>query len=178
VLWGWIPETRPESEFVKSGWAGSTGLPRILTVGPDNELDIVPLPELHSLRRAQSKTDSFSAYRGEAIVTVVRPRGGEAVMVGPQHTPYVTIEFAATESPRILIDGRSEPWKPANGGLSIHVFMDGSVIEVFINKTIAYTKRCYDLDHTEPVTRVTTRGSVDSLQVWECNPISKNRLTT
>ena len=87
VLWGWIPETRPETEFEKSDWSGRMGLSRILTVGPSNELGIVLLPELHSLRRAQSQDSSFPAYRGEIVATMERPRGGEAVAVGPQHAP-------------------------------------------------------------------------------------------
>jgi len=33
ILWGWIPETRPEAEFSAAGWAGCMALPRVLSLG-------------------------------------------------------------------------------------------------------------------------------------------------
>ena len=38
ILWGWIPETRPESEYRAAGWAGVMALPRVLSLGSDRDL--------------------------------------------------------------------------------------------------------------------------------------------
>ena len=38
ILWGWIPETRPESEYRAAGWAGAMALPRVLSLAPDKRL--------------------------------------------------------------------------------------------------------------------------------------------
>jgi beta-fructofuranosidase len=176
VLWGWIPETRPEAEYEKAGWAGSMALPRILALGQDNVLEIAPLPELRSLRLLQRQSGSFAGFSGEIVATIAHPSGGEAIVVGPEQAPYVTVAFTKSTRVEVSIDGRTESLEGTLGILSIHVFMDGSVIEVFINKTLAHTKRVYDLDHTLPFTRVTTRGDIDSLQVWQCHPISNDRL--
>jgi beta-fructofuranosidase len=178
VLWGWIPETRPESEFVKSGWAGSMGLPRILSLGLQNVLQIEPLPELRSLRRANHQSQSFTGFKGEIVATVSQPRDGDAIIVGPAHAPYITVQYAMSNSPEVSIDGSTAILKVMPGALSIHLFMDASVIEVFINKTLAHTKRSYNLDLSVPRTHVRTKGKIDSLQVWEIKSISDNRLTT
>src|SRR5206468_2826250 len=42
VLWGWIPERRPESEHKAAGWAGVMALPRELTLACDGSLRMEP----------------------------------------------------------------------------------------------------------------------------------------
>jgi sucrose-6-phosphate hydrolase SacC (GH32 family) len=67
----------------------------------------------------------------------------------------------------------------SDGGLFIRIFMDGSIVEVFVNGgAFVHTKRVYELDLTSTVTRVSSVGEVHSLQVYELKPISHNRLTT
>ncbi|HEY1482706.1 MAG TPA: glycoside hydrolase family 32 protein, partial [Candidatus Acidoferrum sp.] len=53
ILWGWIPETRPEAEFSAAGWAGCMALPRILSLTEDNSLTFHFLPELSVLQHDQ-----------------------------------------------------------------------------------------------------------------------------
>src|SRR5579863_6990367 len=50
ILWGWITEKRPDSELLAAGWAGCMSLPRILSIGKDNTLEMEIAPESRSLR--------------------------------------------------------------------------------------------------------------------------------
>src|SRR6266853_775486 len=50
ILWGWIPETRPEAEFSTAGWAGCMAMPRRLSLNAQNELEMRVDPQAQSLR--------------------------------------------------------------------------------------------------------------------------------
>jgi len=50
ILWGWIPEKRPEAEFSAAGWAGCMALPRLLSIGAENDLEMRVAPIENSLR--------------------------------------------------------------------------------------------------------------------------------
>lgn len=177
ILWGWIPETRSEAEYEKAGWAGSMGLPRILSIGSSGTLRIEPLPELHSLRtQHQSKNRWFNSFRGEVIANFSGPG---LIQVGPAKKPYVTVAYSGSSSMKIFIDGKDQAISPApEADVPIQIYMDGSIVEVFINGTAAHTKRVYELDYTLPATSVSFVGDVRSLRVFELAPISRDRLTT
>jgi len=55
ILWGWIPETRPEAEFSRAGWAGLMSLPRTLSIGSDGRLNIAVAPIAEKLRQHEQK---------------------------------------------------------------------------------------------------------------------------
>ncbi|OLE46757.1 MAG: hypothetical protein AUG46_08655 [Acidobacteria bacterium 13_1_20CM_3_58_11] len=50
ILWGWIPETRPEAEFSAAGCAGCMALPRVLSLGSSGDVLMQTVPEVHALR--------------------------------------------------------------------------------------------------------------------------------
>ena len=50
ILWGWIPERRPDSELIAAGWAGCMALPRVLSLGADDSLQMSFAPQVESLR--------------------------------------------------------------------------------------------------------------------------------
>jgi len=71
ILWGWIPETRPEAEFSAAGWAGCMSLPRVLSVGAGDVLAIEVSPGVgrasnQGIRIARPRTWERSAPRGPA----------------------------------------------------------------------------------------------------------------
>jgi hypothetical protein len=59
----------------------------------------------------------------------------------------------------------------------LHAFLDGSVLEIFVNGTTSLTARIYQIP-SSPL-RLKLEGNVEliSLDVWQMNPISKDRLT-
>jgi hypothetical protein len=55
------------------------------------------------------------------------------------------------------------------------------VAEVFVNKQITYTKRVYYSGTDAPTMSLSILGKttiLSSLEIWQLNPISPNRLTT
>ena len=66
---------------------------------------------------------------------------------------------------------------PAGSPVSIHMFLDGSVLEVFANGTTALTARIYQIP-SGPL-RLKLEGDVElaSCDAWQMKPISKDRLT-
>src|ERR1039458_9874672 len=50
ILWGWIPETRPDAELIAAGWAGVMSLPRVLSLNAQNELPMEVAPVARQLR--------------------------------------------------------------------------------------------------------------------------------
>jgi beta-fructofuranosidase len=180
ILWGWIPETRPESQFEMAGWAGSMALPRVLHIDSDGALRMEPLPELQTLRtRAQGAGQSFRSFRGEVTATISKPHGVGSIQIGPDDAPYLTVAYSASDTLKISVDGSEQVTAAAHdGSLFIQIFMDGSIIEVFVNRASAHTKRVYKLDLSSPVTKVSSTGEIHSLQVSELQAISPNRLTT
>ena len=61
--------------------------------------------------------------------------------------------------------------------MRLHLFLDGSVLEIFVNGTTSLTARIYQIP-SGPL-RLKIEGDVEltSLDVWQMTPISKDRLT-
>ena len=65
----------------------------------------------------------------------------------------------------------------AGSPVRLHLFLDGSVLEIFVNGTTSITARIYQTP-SGPL-RLKIEGDVEltSLDVWQMTPISKDRLT-
>ena len=50
IVWGWVPEARPEQEYSTAGWAGLMSLPRALTLAENGRLEIDVVDEAKQLR--------------------------------------------------------------------------------------------------------------------------------
>src|SRR5947208_15925758 len=68
ILWGWIPETRPEAEFSAAGWAGCMALPRALSLGADGSLAMLFASEIPSLRAKSCFIPPFECHLQSALV--------------------------------------------------------------------------------------------------------------
>jgi beta-fructofuranosidase len=60
----------------------------------------------------------------------------------------------------------------------IHVFVDGSVLELIFSERAGYTKRFYYSGNIAPDITLHTSGSGTRVDAWDLSPISTNRLTT
>jgi beta-fructofuranosidase len=86
----------------------------------------------------------------------------------------------------ISIDGR--PLPPLDGrdigqgrGFALHIYVDSSVLEIFIQDQLAWTKRFYPAGSTAQSLRLQWTGStiaIKQFSVWQLAPISPDRLTT
>jgi len=202
ILWGWVQETRSREESRQAGWSGCISLPRVLTVGSDNRLQIEVAPEFASLRQNtvtiepprttadltnQLTRATIVNRAGEVICTFKageNPCGIELQLASATgSTSFFTISYSqATGKPFVAIGDKLLPLRPDHEGYStLHIWVDGSVIETYIDKKEVVTTRWYDQPTAEGDIRVVWNGTVDVLKqltISGIKPISDDRLTT
>ena len=152
ILWGWIPATPTEPELVTAGWAGMMSLPRVLSLDTDGTLHMQFLPQLATLRvepgipglsLTTETRATFSGGAGEALIT--GSTESEAfdltVKTGFDEKPIMQLNYLP-ENRAMVIDGEklefSAPEAP-----HLHLYVDGSVVELVVNRQQSYTKRFY-----------------------------------
>src|SRR5262249_59644795 len=92
ILWGWVPERRPEAEFSAAGWAGCMALPRALSLNAESDLEMRVAAQAETLRAkklsALTSTNSGEA-RNKALASIeIKDVPGEAAWRranGPLH---------------------------------------------------------------------------------------------
>jgi beta-fructofuranosidase len=193
VLWGWIPETRPDAELIAAGWAGVMSLPRTLSLSQKNELQTQIHPATQKLRTGhvrvtskQSVAERAKSFEGLVIRDIcaeldfyLHPIAEQTKLrlVSENNEEFATIECTNKDGERKLSVGNfSATLRGTEAKLRLHLFLDGSVLEIFANDDAAMTARIYripagplrvKLDGAEPL----------SFDAWQMQPISKDRLT-
>lgn len=203
ILWGWVQETRPREEAQAAGWSGTVSLPRVLTIGPGNQLRMDVPPEFASLRTNTSfiKTPKNSAdleaaqsrsilhnRAGEVVCTFVAANldCGLELQIGTaqQATPLLKIVNGVSigETPTILVGDRTLELSPNEDGHSIlYIWIDGSVIELFLDSTKVMTVRSYvapEEGHDIHVKWTGRPQSLIGLMTSDIVPVSSDRMTT
>jgi beta-fructofuranosidase len=202
ILWGWVQETRDPAESRKAGWSGSISLPRVLSLGKDNALLMEVAPELASLRKNTieiAKPQSLSELRDALSQAVIHNRSGEVICTFKTADDECALELQlqsrdevsrifglayskANGAPFIAIGDKLLPLSPdANGDSTLHLWVDGSIIETFIDSRQAITTRFYGAPDEAGEIRVVWMGPVTSLKrmtISGIKPISSDRLTT
>jgi sucrose-6-phosphate hydrolase SacC (GH32 family) len=64
-----------------------------------------------------------------------------------------------------------------NEAVTLRVFLDGSVLEVFANEKAVITARVYAAPSTPLLVELPDPTPLESLDVWQMRPISADRLT-
>lgn len=192
ILWGWIPEKRPDVELVAAGWAGCMALPRTLSLSADGDLEMSVAPEAQSLReKAYSLSPKSSAHDSEIFQNIaidglraelqwksastnltlaLEDRSGawwSSVLRTGSYTTTVTVNGVAFEVPATPADGPD-----------FHLFLDGSVTELIIDRRHAITSRMYRQPNGALRVKLGADSKVASLNAWAMRPISPDRLTT
>ena len=199
IVWGWIPERRPLGEYKAAGWAGMMSLPRVLTLGGNGQLRVEISPAVQLLRQREQRlapgTHAASQLRRLSIEKATGEvlgsfgRGNEPFTIklagtlpqGPLPEPLVTLQYDPRTPDQILADGKPIPIHgPDRQALEVHIYVDASVAEVFLQKSVAYTKRFYYPGPVAPRVRMEFEGrprAIESLSMWQIEPISPDRLT-
>jgi beta-fructofuranosidase len=197
ILWGWIPETRPEAEFSAAGWAGCMALPRALSISADGQLEMRFASESQTLRAKAfllPKDNAPDTERASAVNTfaieglsgeiVWKTRAGSAVFTvadrsGPWlsvllETPQGSLEKLTVNGKSIGLPGRAKSER------EFHLFLDASVVELICDQMHAITTRVYR--KPEGPLHLALADSdlraVSSLGAWTLRPISSDRLTS
>jgi len=189
ILWGWIRETRPESEFSAAGWAGLMSLPRQLTIGKQGQLEMTPAAEVEKLRRdeehvllqpGQPHRIKLNSLRHEIHFTTglfSTHRISVQILSAGQKAWELTLDItnSSVRCGDIQFPLPNLPWPRP----SLHMFLDGSVIESFIGGREALTSRVYGLETGLSELVVSVEGAKNiALTHWELDAISPDRLTT
>ncbi len=162
ILWGWVSETRPETEFSMAGWSGLMALPRVLTLH-EGVLHIEPAAQVARLRRLVNHTKESHEF-----LLTLQPATGSAqpIEFGDATGKVLSIHSDSadeTHTLRFASDGGVNQIAvplpaPLTPGASIRVFVDNSVLEIFVDKRICYTHRFYIRDASLPILTLTLPG--------------------
>ena len=94
----------------------------------------------------------------------------------------ISLRYSHANPNELVVDQQRLPIHlAANEPLELRFFVDGSVIELFVNSQATSTKRFYYPGNTAPEIAVSITGNakdVTRLSLWQLQPISKDRLTT
>jgi beta-fructofuranosidase len=197
ILWGWVQETRSPEETRAAGWAGAMALPRVLSLGFENQLRMDVLPEFASLRTdtQELQASQISAVLAAALAGMqIKNRSGEIVCrfsaaanacgleLQAGTTPIFSLRYHGRTDgkPSIEVGDKNLPLSPGPDGVSlVRLLIDGSIIEALVDGKEMMTARCYtpspagiQLAWTGPP------DALKSLAVSSITPISADRLTT
>jgi beta-fructofuranosidase len=196
ILWGWIPEKRPEAEFSAAGWAGCMSLPRLLSIGADGDLEMrvasvanllraktFVLPQQHaavSERGSALKAIRIDSVRGE--LTWKTKAAASAFNLEDRGGTWWSLDLKLQGSgAKLTVNGTSVDL-PATSEpeREFHLFLDASVAELICDSKHALTTRIYR--KPDGPLRIVLGDSdlaqITSLQAWQLRAISSDRLTS
>ncbi len=190
ILWGWITETGPDPELIKAGWAGVMSLPRVLSLTANNQLQTTVAPEVSGLRGAQIASSGPASIANIGDVRMnnlateldlrLKPKIGEFTLhFHSDSGDFAVISLSNKEGSRVVtINEQSFPLPSEyDSEIRIHSYIDGSVMETFVDGS-ALTTRVYKIPSGPLGLRFEGNVRPISLEGWQINPISKNRLTS
>jgi len=198
ILWGWIPETRPEAEHKAAGWAGAMALPRVMSCTEQGLLRFHVAQQVDQLRMdsqhlqhgstQQILTQIDALQMDEPLGEIVcRAKLGKLAFAlnlywaGEQNSTLLCLSFDPARAGKIKLGADTLPLAlDAHDELNVRIFIDGSVIEIFANNQLAWTRRFYAKPRQQKI-KMQWIGEVAALQdlaVWRLHPISADRLTT
>ncbi|MDB5081107.1 MAG: hypothetical protein JWP00_3031 [Chloroflexi bacterium] len=198
LMWGWLQEQRSDAAQRASGWSGVLTMPRRLSILPDGRLGQAPVPELQKLRGRHQQYKGLEIpagyelvlpeVQGDCLEILLKLAPGAASQAGlwvrcsPDGTERTLIAYDR-EAGGLIIDRekssldreavhdrRITPFQPADQeDLTLHIFLDRSVIEVFLNNELAMASRIYP---TRPdslglcLAAVGSQARINSMDVW------------
>ena len=195
ILWGWLTESRSVDAQRAAGWSGVMSLPRELALN-GGKLRMRPAAEVGKLRGKPLGADAAGDCL--EILAEIDPGGAQQAGLKLRATPdgsEQTLLYYDRGAKLLAVDKsksslnpaadrktQSGPFELATGEmLRLHIFLDGSVIEVFANDRACLTARVYpENPHSLGLGLFSNggRAKLASLKAWEMRPISSNRLTT
>ncbi len=182
LMLGWVCGFKPGR-----GWNGCMSLPRVLSLGADHSLVQTPAAELKQLRgrhyhadnlKLSSQSKRLPGIEGDTLEIIAEIVPDDASAFGLKlrcaqdgsrslllRHAHATLNVAGTEVPL--------PLHGAANRLRLHVFIDKSVMEVFINNGPTTVTRVDYPPESDLGIAVFAEGTatVTSLDVWEMKPI-------
>ena len=201
IMWTWLFDRREKTTIEASGWSGELSLPRVLWEGDDGTLCMQPAPELENLRYNPRKqkglfikagTELFlPEIRGNSLELRIQMISKKAITFGVKvccsdDGAEQTVIACDTAFHKLTVDTRqaslgegpkvmeSAPFVLAAGEiLTLRVFVDKSIVEVFANHRQAVMRRIYPTRPDSLGVSLFANGgdiSVPQLEAWEMMP--------
>jgi len=191
ILWGWIPETRPDSEYRAAGWAGAMALPRVLSLGPDKSLRMTVAPAAEVLRTSHLSVKPGDRNPAKAIgglrindlsveiaARFAAKRGFHLRLRPEKGEKFAEISYDPQQrGSELRVNTTAAPME-THEAVNLRAFVDGSVLEVLVNDAIALTARVYSVPSGPLTIDIGEIEGLESLDVWGMKAISRDRLTT
>ncbi len=167
IMWAWLLDNRAEDE--KNLWSGVYGLPRLLWYNEDGALGLAVADEIKNLRFNKKAFRSARLEKGGRFALELpnplsceidfkldfnEGKAGIIVRSDKNEEVFASIYYDKTENMLVMdttkatTDGRPAVEKAPlalqeNESLRFSVFIDKSVLEVFVNDRQAITRRVY-----------------------------------
>lgn len=202
IMFGWLRELRSSEAQKQAGWSGVMSLPRILSVKED-ELAVDVVPEVEKLREkllyrvsgVEIEATSFyplNQLRGDALEIqaeilpcgaksfgfLVRrsPGGEEETLIGYDgEKQEVFLDATRSSQDNSLVKPFcSSHFELSGEPLKLRIFLDRSVIEVFLNEKLALTTRIYPTREDSLGTGLFAKGGkvrIVKLKCWAMKSI-------
>ncbi len=187
IIWGWITGGGTEGY----SWNGMLTLPRVLTLRDDQTLGIEPLPELSKLRGKHYQYSDvavgsddvfvlpdFSGNSFELIADIdlgTARQTGLDVLYSKETESGTRIEF---DNIQLFFNAgeASAPFQllPDEKTLRLHIFVDRSVIECYINGRECITIRTFPRNKDMQKIRLFSKkhkSIFKTIDIWEMNSI-------
>lgn len=204
LVWGWLPESARGAFDGITEWAGVMSLPRELKLGADGTLRFAPAEETKKLRAGSIPTTEVqftgglwqTGVRGRALEILATfqpversgsfglkvlhsPEGQEEtiLMMDPEAGCFTMDRTRSSESELTHRWELQGDFPPSPGKeITLHVFIDHSVIEVFVDDMLCVTGRVYplraDSDCVSVFAERPERARLAGFSVWQMKTIS------
>jgi beta-fructofuranosidase len=196
ILWAWIPEKRTDAELRAAGWAGCMSVPRVLSLGSENHLEMRVAPALSSLRDKKfaslaahaAPAERFRALRSIQIENLAGELSWQTAKASFSFTladetgPWWSLRVDHSASNQTLrVNETSIQLPPSTAReMRFHLLLDASVAEFFCNNLHVLTSRIYRKPNGPLRAQISDSDlpALQTFEAWRLRPISSDRLTT
>jgi len=177
ILLGWV-----RGFAAGRGWNGCLALPRVLSIGPDGHPTQTPVAQLQALRTQRYRlvdtpidTDGhlFAEIKGDALElqALLEPGDGRIVLRLRRSTDGERSVDVSYDGAVLTVAGTQMPLELGlNEPLKLHVFLDKSVLEVFVNGGRIAVTRVIDAPSEDVGLQLVTQdgsASIIAFDAWE-----------
>jgi beta-fructofuranosidase len=202
IMWGWIQEGRSHNQSLAAGWNGVMSLPIHVSLLEDGKLRLEPVKELEALRQEhhhfenllitpkagmsldiqgdslEIKIEFPSDLKTEAGLILRASIDGQdqtRIIYDPIHQQLAVHRFNPV--PEVDIDNQSAPLTlEAGEPLSLRVFLDHSVLEIFAHDRTCLVSRIYPHHESSHHIGLFTQDNpavIPRLDIWKLKDIWK-----
>ena len=195
LLLGIVPDKLPSQQNFEMGWAHNYSLPREISLDANGQLVQKPY---HGLTAMRSNTHAEATLTAGGTASLAPVEGRQLELLGQfsvssgqagfrflkQDNRYASLTYDADRSTLTLdltqLDRRANDQGTYNGLYAItmteplsrlHVYLDGSILDIFVNEKWAYSVRLFPTNAAQVATEVFATGQAQvEAQAWVLAP--------